>query len=487
METKNRKYFGIYLTLSILCVGLSLYFPFLRMTGTTFMENFVISFTGIFSIRILNLLDLKLPDYFLLFAGTFTVITQSFGIVNASIFFIFFVFFGISAFRRQLQQGKVLFTWLAFILFLLNQMFLNYIYQGFQMLYYQTANHLPNASLAKIGIFFLLSAGILLLDFLLIELVRHFFQDRLYKISQLETSYPQIAGNFLISSMAIFMIGFLFEYLLLQIPASVDPAASEYLYTLLYEKIAALTTLFSAGIIFIQLFILIILLKFSKYRFSIDTKRRHEENLILYSNDLEKNLTEVRGLKHDMKNLLFTLSYLIEDSRDPKLKEYFQNTINPYFQEELKKNDLYASLQQIEDEQLKAFLYYKLTSAANGKCQIHFVCQQDLPWQGFPEEIDFLDFIRILGIFLDNAMEEAMHTKDKEISLYFSEGEDASEIRIENSIRPQKEVVAGLSDKGLGRGNGLLIADRILQRYPNIILNSYMKEETFVQSLVIHR
>ena len=182
METKNRKYFGIYLALSIFCVGLSLYFPFLKMTGTTFMENFVISFTGIFSIRILNLLDLKLPDYFLLFAGTFTVITQSFGIVNASIFFTFFVFFVISAFRRQLQQGKVLFTWLAFILFLLNQMFLNYIYQGFQLLYYQTANHLPNASLAKIGIFFLLSAGILLLDFLLIELVRHFFQDRLYKI-----------------------------------------------------------------------------------------------------------------------------------------------------------------------------------------------------------------------------------------------------------------------------------------------------------------
>ena len=134
METKNRKYFGIYLALSIFCVGLSLYFPFLKMTGTTFMENFVISFTGIFSIRILNLLDLKLPDYFLLFAGTFTVITQSFGIVNASIFFTFFVFFVISAFRRQLQQGKVLFTWLAFILFLLNQMFLNYIYQGFQLL-----------------------------------------------------------------------------------------------------------------------------------------------------------------------------------------------------------------------------------------------------------------------------------------------------------------------------------------------------------------
>lgn len=449
------------------------------------MENFVIAFTGISAIRILNLLDLKLPDYLLLFSGTFTAITQSFVIINASIFFIFFIFFGVSALRHELQSGKVLYTWLAFILFLLNQIFLNYIYQGFQELYYHTTNDLTNASLIKISVFLLLSAGILLIDFLLIVLVRHFFQKVLFKISHLEFSYPQIARNFLISSLIIFLVGFIFEYLLLQIPAAAGQTMTDYLYQMLYGRISFLMALFSAGIIFIQLLILVTLLKFSKYRFSIDARRRHEENLTLYSIDLEKNLSEVRGLKHDMKNILFTLSHMIEETNDSKLKEYFHAIVNPYFQEELKKNDLYASLQPIEDEQLKAFLYYKFTSAAHTKCQIQFVCRKQIPWHLFSDEIDFLDFIRLLGIFLDNAIEEAVHTAEKEIQIIMTGQENACEIRIENSIRPQKEVIAGLSDKGLGRGNGLLIADRILKRYPNIILNTYTKDMIFVQSLLI--
>ena len=485
METKSSNYHWLYLIISCLCASISLLIPFVRMTGTTFMEYLVIAFTGIFAIRILNLLDLKFPDYLLLFAGTFTAITQSFIIMNASIFFIFFVFFGVSAIRQELQHGKVLYTWLAFILFLLNRMFLLYIYKGFQPLYYQATNDLPNASLIKIGVFLLLSAGILLIDFLLIVLIRHFFQPGLLKISQLEFFYPQIARHFLISSLIIFIIGFIFEYLLLQIPVASDLALSEYLYGMLYEKISVLAALFSAVVIFIQLFILVILLKFSKYRFSIDARRRHEENLTLYNNDLEKNLSEVRGLKHDMKNILFTLSHMIEESGDSELKQYFQNTVNPYFQEELKKNDLYASLQPIEDEQLKAFLYYKFTSAAHSKCQIRFVCQNEIPWHIFSDEIDFLDFVRIIGIFLDNAMEEAVNTEEKEITILLTGRENACEIRIENSIRPQKEVVAGLSDKGLGRGNGLLIADQILKRYPNIILNSYTRNGIFVQSLLI--
>lgn len=485
METKSSKYSWIYLIFSSLCACVSLLIPFVRMTGTTFMEYLVIAFTGILAIRILNLLDLEFPDYLLLFAGTFTAVTQSFTIINASIFFIFFVFFGVSAIRQELQHGKVLYTWMAFILFLLNQMFLMYIYRGLQNLYYRLTNGLPNASLVKIGVFLLLSAGILLIDFLLIILIRHFFQSGLFKISQLEFSYPQIARHFLISSLILFIIEFVFEYLLLQIPLAPNQDLTEYLYQMLYERISVLTTLFSAVVIFIQLLILVILLQFSKYRFSIDARRRHEENLTLYSNDLEKNLSEVRGLKHDMKNILFTLSHMIEESGDSELKQYFQDTVNPYFQEELKKNDLYASLQPIEDEQLKAFLYYKFTSAAHSKCQIRFICQNEIPWHIFSDEIDFLDLIRVIGIFLDNAIEEAVNTEERELKILLTGRKNACEIRIENSIRPRKEVVAGLSDKGLGRGNGLLIADQILKRYPNIILNSYTRNGIFVQSLLI--
>ena len=61
---------------------------------------------------------------------------------------------------------------------------------------------------------------------------------------------------------------------------------------------------------------------------------------------------------------------------------------------------------------------------------------------------------------------------------------------ISNTVRKktrEKGVVAGTMDKGLGRGNGLLIVDKLIRKYNNIILNSFFKEGRFVQCLRIEK
>ena len=90
-----------------------------------------------------------------------------------------------------------------------------------------------------------------------------------------------------------------------------------------------------------------------------------------------------------------------------------------------------------------------------------------------------------MGIFLDNAMEEAALTMDKQIDIRFVSNKDMYEAVISNSVRREKDVVPGLSDKGLGRGNGLMIVHKILETYPNIILNSYTNNGKFIQHLEI--
>ena len=188
-----------------------------------------------------------------------------------------------------------------------------------------------------------------------------------------------------------------------------------------------------------------------------------------------------------MKNILFTLGHLIENSHDEPLKEYFKQTVNPYFQDELKKNDLYAQLQQADDEQLRAFLYYKISAGFREHLDIRLSFDGVFKESLITDSIDFLDFIRILGIFLDNAMEEAALTMDKQIDIRFVSNKDMYEAVISNSVRREKEVVPGLSDKGLGRGNGLMIVHKILETYPNIILNSYTNNGKFIQHLEITR
>lgn len=483
MESKAKKIMWL---LYPVAMGLIWYRQFpkiLSMTGTTAMQYFVISLVTVLSIAILNLLRFRLPDYLLLFSVIFLVVSKTGLIEGFSDFLIFFLIFGISYYRKELQNGKVLFSWLTFILYEVNCLFLRTIYDSFMEFYFHYANGIQAEYLIKAGIFALLSAAVVLLDTLFIFLIRRFFGRYLVKISVLEKSYPKIARNFIICTVGLFLLALIFQYQLSMFMTLFYKAD----YYEFYNQIMKCIDTITLCVMLIQIIILATLLMFSKYRFTIDAKRRYEENLLLYSNDLEKNLTEIRNLKHDMKNILFTLGHLIENSHDEPLKEYFKQTVNPYFQDELKKNDLYAQLQQADDEQLRAFLYYKISAGFREHLDIRLSFDGIFKESLITDNIDFLDFIRILGIFLDNAMEEAALTMEKQIDIRFVSNKNMYEAVISNSIRREKDVVAGLSDKGLGRGNGLMIVHKILETYPNIILNSYTNNGKFIQHLEITR
>lgn len=490
MEMKNNTQRWYHFLILFFLIWISLYHPLLKMTGTTFMQNIVISLTSVISIRILNFLDFRFFDYGILFCGIFVSITTSFSQMNTTNFFIFLLFFGISLWRRELQKGKVLFTWMAFLSYIVNRLFLSAIYHFSMPAYYDLTRGLPASSFIKIFLFGFLSAAVLALDALLVWCLNHFFGKFFQQVSQLELSYPPIARYFILTSLLIFFLVFFVQSELLNVlfDSSADylaKADAEAFQLTMFDLYMLITNVLSTGVIFFQFFILIILLKFSKYRLTLDAQRRYKEDLLLYNHNLEENLTEIRNLKHDMKNILFTLSHFIEHSQDRQLKEYFQKTVNPYFQKELKKNDLYTNLQRIEDEQLKAFLYYKLTSGLYDDLTLRFSMEKNFNENMFIHGIEFLDFVRILGIFLDNAMEEARQTAEKKLEVSFAEASGNYEIKICNSIRANQKVIPGLSDKGLGRGNGLFIVENILKKYPNITLNSYTNQGMFCQSLIL--
>ena len=295
---------------------------------------------------ILNFLEFRLFDYGLLFCGIFTVITMNHFEIDITNFLVFLLFFGISFWRRELKRGKVLFTWMAFLSFVINRMFLTLIYQLCMPLYYTITNGITGSSMIKILIFLGLSTFVLVLDTALVWVLNRLFGNFFQKVSQLELSYPPIARYFILISVILFILVFFLEYKLFDIlfSFSVDhfpfESAAQAYSKMVFDLYMTIADSLSAGIMIIQFLILTVLLKFSQYRLTLDARRRYEEDLLLYSHNLEKNLLEVRHLKHDMKNILFTLSHLMEGGREEELKEYFQQTVNPYFQKEIRKNDL---------------------------------------------------------------------------------------------------------------------------------------------------
>ena len=154
---------------------------------------------------------------------------------------------------------------------------------------------------------------------------------------------------------------------------------------------------------------------------------------------------------------------------DAPLQEYYYSQIAPFAQAEIQKNDMYVQLQMLQNETLEAFLHYKLLQGISAGEDIRIVTMLDHTY--FPHCVDVSDIVRITGIFLDNALEEVQQMQDGHVELELREQEGTMQILIKNTVRTstlERGVHAGVTSKGLGRGNGLCNckeADRQTQRY----------------------
>ncbi len=204
-----------------------------------------------------------------------------------------------------------------------------------------------------------------------------------------------------------------------------------------------------------------------------------------YSSDLETTIENMRQVRHDAKNLLFTMGSFVEEKGDDEIKEFYRNNIVPFIQDAVVKNELHDKLRIIRSDEMKSFFYFKITEMMRGGIRVNVEILSRLSVSG-----RYGDAIRLLGIFLDNAAEEAILTPEKSVSIKISSDEDEKSVRIRigNSVRSEvrsRGVIPGTTEKGLGRGQGLIIADKILSRYDNMILNSYFTDTEFVQRLTV--
>lgn len=104
-------------------------------------------------------------------------------------------------------------------------------------------------------------------------------------------------------------------------------------------------------------------------------------------------------------------------------------------------------------------------------------------------DMDVWDFVRCLGILIDNAMEAALGTQQPWVELVLLAQEGGISLRVSNSyaniLEPEKMWNDGWSTKGTGRGLGLPGYQRILESYPNASPYTSWKNGVFVQELTV--
>ena len=206
-----------------------------------------------------------------------------------------------------------------------------------------------------------------------------------------------------------------------------------------------------------------------------------------YSRHIEELYKEVRSFRHDYTNLLTSLRLGIEEEDMEQIKEVYDSVLKDS-SEKLQDNkyDL-GRLVNIRDKALKSLLAGKFLKARDK----NIVFNVEVPEEIQVEGMSLLDFLTIVSILCDNAIEASVEASQPHVSIAFLKNGAQETFIIENSIKEEgidiSEIFSfGASSKGEERGVGLYTVMKIVESHPNTSLNTTCQNQIFRQVLTVH-
>jgi len=210
------------------------------------------------------------------------------------------------------------------------------------------------------------------------------------------------------------------------------------------------------------------------------------EQLNEYTEQLEQQHTAVRKMRHDYLNILTSMTGYVDEGDIRGLKEYIENEVLPVEKQiELDANQ-FKSLQNLKIPPIKALLFNKMNIAQI----LGIKTTAEIPNEIDKLNVKYFDLSRILGIILDNAIEESEQCEAPEINIGIFKKNGSEIIIIENKCRLetpplQKLKQAGFSTKGQERGLGLKNLDEMIAKEKHIFLETRIDEGVFSQKIKI--
>ena len=205
-----------------------------------------------------------------------------------------------------------------------------------------------------------------------------------------------------------------------------------------------------------------------------------------YSRHIEELYKEVRSFRHDYSNLLTSLRLGIEEEDMEQIKEVYDSVLKDS-SEKLQDNkyDL-GRLVNIRDKALKSLLAGKFLKARDKKIVFNVEVPEEIQVEG----MRLLDFLTIVSILCDNAIEATAEASQPHVSIAFFKNGAQETFIIENSIKEEgidiSEIFSfGASSKGEERGVGLYTVMKIVESHPNTSLNTTCQNQVFRQVLTM--
>jgi len=216
--------------------------------------------------------------------------------------------------------------------------------------------------------------------------------------------------------------------------------------------------------------------------------KKYDELLDVMKN-YESDIEDQRTLRHETKNEFATIKCKLQDKEDNKtIIEYIDSVIG---EKEKAGSTNYSKFKYLPSNGLKGFFYYKCTEAEKKGISVSVNISKQIE-NSFLKDIetkDFKDLARIIGVYLDNAIEASSTSEDKKLGIEMYLIKEKIEIIITNTfnneINLDKIGKESFSTKGKHRGHGLLLVKKILSENNRFEAKKEIRGNIYIQSLKI--
>jgi len=210
--------------------------------------------------------------------------------------------------------------------------------------------------------------------------------------------------------------------------------------------------------------------------------------LSAYSKKVEGLYEELRAFRHDYANILVSLKEGIDQDDMGLVRKIYDSVLEDSadFIQNSKFN--ISRLANIKDDAIKSLLSAKFLEAEANHIEVNLEVKDKI---GVPD-IPLLDYIRLLAILCDNAIEAALEAENPAITIACFYQDDDYVLIVDNTTKEESVPVnliyqKDYSSKGHGRGIGLTTIHQMMRKYPNLAVQTNSKNYHFCQTIRIKK
>ncbi len=248
----------------------------------------------------------------------------------------------------------------------------------------------------------------------------------------------------------------------------------------LYFNISYIVTIIVIAILWTLIII------FINSRNKYDNLVKEYDSLFLYVQNFEDWIEKEQLNRHEYKNQLAVLRCLTKEKKvKDKIDEILEDNINI-------EGQAVTNLKNLPKGGIKGLMYYKAAIAQKQK--INLITDVSLEKNGILTKLSEKDIrilCKLIGIYFDNAIEAAVESRKKNLTIEVYEFKNKVNIVFSNTFKKHKNMKdrnkKGVSSKGEGRGNGLYFAKKLIKENPWIEETQEIIDNYYIQKITVNK